>query len=56
VRHGHYFAAPFAAVFAVGYLYTAFLVVSEQAAHRRARDSLPAPAEPVGTSSIARAA
>jgi cellulose synthase/poly-beta-1,6-N-acetylglucosamine synthase-like glycosyltransferase len=55
VRHGHYFAAPFAAVFAVGYLYTALLVVSEQAAHRRSRDSVPAPAE-VGTSSVARAA
>jgi hypothetical protein len=53
VRNGHYFAAPFAAVFAVGYLYTALLVLSEQAAQRRSRVSLPAPAEPVG---IARAA
>jgi cellulose synthase/poly-beta-1,6-N-acetylglucosamine synthase-like glycosyltransferase len=56
LRNGHYFAVPFAATFAFGYFYTAVLVVSEQVAQRRARVSLPAPAEPVGTSSIARAA
>ncbi len=32
---GHYFATPFAVLFAVGYLYVAFLVVQEQIVRRR---------------------
>ncbi len=47
---GHWFATPFATLFAVGYGYVALLVVSEQASRRKAvdlgivKDSLPPPA------------
>jgi cellulose synthase/poly-beta-1,6-N-acetylglucosamine synthase-like glycosyltransferase len=55
VRTGHYFAAPFAGLFMVGYVYVSALVIAEQQAHRRAqRASVPVPeVEDVG---IARAA
>lgn len=59
LQHGHYFAGPFAGLFAAGYGYVAYLVISEQAARRRAeRLSVPAPAtaeEQEGVS-VARAA
>jgi cellulose synthase/poly-beta-1,6-N-acetylglucosamine synthase-like glycosyltransferase len=55
VRNGHYFAAPFAGLFAAGYFYTAAMVVSEQTARRRqARVSLPPAVD--ASSGIARAA
>ena len=55
-QHGHYFAGPFAALFAVGYASVAYLVISEQAMRRRAeRGSIPAPA-PAEPARIARAA
>jgi glycosyltransferase involved in cell wall biosynthesis len=57
----HWFAAPFATLFMVGYGYVAFMVVSEQLGHRReARSSAaasPAPAQaPAETPSMPRAA
>lgn len=53
-RTGHYFAAPFAAVFMAGYLYVAYLLMAEQAVRRRIeRVSRPVP-EAVET--MARAA
>lgn len=55
-QHGHYFAGPFAALFAAGYASVAYLVISEQAMRRRAeRGSIPAPA-PAEPARIARAA
>jgi cellulose synthase/poly-beta-1,6-N-acetylglucosamine synthase-like glycosyltransferase len=56
LQHGHYFAGPFAALFAAGYGYVAYLVIAEQAARRRAeRASIPAP-EATESAEIARAA
>ncbi len=55
-QHGHYFAGPFAALFAAGYGYVSYLVISEQSARRRAeRISVPAPA-PAAPAHVARAA
>ncbi|MFO0668839.1 MAG: hypothetical protein U0235_04300 [Polyangiaceae bacterium] len=56
IRTGHWFATPFAALFAAGYGYVASLVVSEQIARRRAAetslaDSTPSLA-PVSSASI----
>ncbi|MBN2193157.1 MAG: glycosyltransferase [Polyangiaceae bacterium] len=51
-QHGHFFAGPFAALFAAGYGYVAYLVIAEQSARRRAeRVSIPVspPAETVST-------
>jgi cellulose synthase/poly-beta-1,6-N-acetylglucosamine synthase-like glycosyltransferase len=44
IETGHWFAAPFAMMFTFGYGYVATLVVSEQAARRRAARLLPASA------------
>ena len=55
VRSGHYFAAPFAGLFMVGYLYVSLLVVSEQQARRRAERTSVAP-EVVEDPTIAKAA
>lgn len=55
---GHWFAAPFASLFMLGYSYVAWLVVAEQVAVRRtalARASEP-PAEAVETPAMPRAA
>jgi hypothetical protein len=58
IETGHWFAAPFASLFMIGYSYVAWLVVSEQVAVRRAalaRASSP-PAEAVETPAMPRAA
>ncbi|MBK9000250.1 MAG: glycosyltransferase [Myxococcales bacterium] len=58
IETGHWFAAPFASLFMLGYSYVAWLVVAEQVAVRRAvlaRASDP-PAEAVETPAMPRAA
>ncbi len=55
VRTGHYFAAPFAGLFMIGYVYVAALVISEQQAHRRAQRTS-VPSAEVEDARIARAA
>ena len=42
IQTGHWFATPFAMLFTFGYGYVASLVMSEQAARRRAQAALPA--------------
>ena len=42
MQTGHWFATPFAMLFTFGYGYVASLVMSEQAARRRAQAALPA--------------
>jgi cellulose synthase/poly-beta-1,6-N-acetylglucosamine synthase-like glycosyltransferase len=56
VERGHYFAAPFAGLFSLGYFYVSAVLVSEQFARRRAeRTSLPPAADTVGADAMGAA-